>query len=85
MRAKKISHSLRDRRNPRRRANRQGARTARVATPAPPRPSDLAVKRVREAGGPVDRASYSCQCGYLFTAPVSTSVRCPHCHTGQAW
>jgi hypothetical protein len=84
MRAKKISHSLRERRNPRRRGNRRGARTARAATPTP-RASDLAVKRVREAGGPVDQASYNCECGYLFTAPVSTSVRCPHCHTGQAW
>jgi len=40
---------------------------------------------VREAGGPVDQASYNCECGYLFRAPVSTSVVCPHCGTGQAW
>jgi len=39
----------------------------------------------RDAGGPVDRASYSCECGCVFLAPVSTSVSCPHCHVGQAW
>jgi hypothetical protein len=46
---------------------------------------DPAAQRVREAGGPVDRASYSCSCGYLFSASVSTSVSCPHCGAGQAW
>jgi hypothetical protein len=46
---------------------------------------DHAVARAREAGGPVDHASYSCECGYLFVAPVSTTVLCPHCGTGQAW
>jgi hypothetical protein len=43
------------------------------------------VERVREAGGPIDRASYSCACGYLFSASVSTSVSCPHCGAEQAW
>jgi hypothetical protein len=47
--------------------------------------SDPAVERVREAGGPVDRASYTCACGYLFSAAVSTTVNCPHCGAGQAW
>ncbi len=46
---------------------------------------DLAVQRVRDAGGPMDRASYTCQCGYLFSATVSTTVMCPHCGTDQAW
>jgi hypothetical protein len=46
---------------------------------------DPAAKRVREAGGPVDQASYSCQCGCLFSADVSTTVTCPHCGAGQAW
>jgi len=49
------------------------------------RTADPAVRRVREAGGPVDRASYTCQCGYLFSAAVSTTVSCPHCGTDQAW
>ncbi len=46
---------------------------------------DPAVQRVREAGGPVDQASYTCACGYLFLAAVSTTVTCPHCGSGQAW
>jgi hypothetical protein len=48
-------------------------------------PLDLDVQRVQEAGGPIDHASYSCQCGYLFSADVSTTVSCPHCGTSQAW
>jgi hypothetical protein len=37
-------------------------------------------------GGPSqDRALYSCQCGYVFRALVSTSVGCPHCGCTQAW
>jgi hypothetical protein len=44
-----------------------------------------AERRMRASGGPVDRASYQCQCGYAFDARVSTSVCCPHCGTGQAW
>ncbi|HEY7935176.1 MAG TPA: hypothetical protein VID48_15260 [Solirubrobacteraceae bacterium] len=48
-------------------------------------PSDPAMLRVRAAGGPVDEASYTCQCGYVFAASVSTTVTCPHCGTGQAW
>jgi len=44
-----------------------------------------AERRMRYAGGPDDRACYSCGCGFLFEAPVSTSVHCPHCDTVQAW
>jgi len=44
-----------------------------------------AERRMRDAGGPDDRACYSCGCGFLFEAPVSTSVHCPHCDTVQAW
>jgi hypothetical protein len=32
-----------------------------------------------------DRAMYSCMCGFVFDAPVSTSVHCPHCGDTQAW
>jgi hypothetical protein len=61
-----------------------------AALTAPPtavsvRSCDPAAQRVREAGGPVDHASYVCSCGYLFSASVSTSVSCPHCGSGQAW
>ncbi len=48
-------------------------------------PCDPDARRVREAGGPIDRASYTCSCGYVFRASVSTSVSCPHCGADQAW
>ncbi len=54
-------------------------------TPAAHQPRDIAVERVRAAGGPLDEASYACECGFLFAAPVSTTVACPHCGAGQAW
>jgi hypothetical protein len=63
-----------------------GRRLHIVAAPAPrPEPMHPAERRMRDAGGPDDRATYSCGCGFLFEAPVSTSVRCPHCETIQAW
>ena len=58
------------------------AQASAVAHPHVPDPD---VQRVQEAGGPEDHASYSCACGYLFSADVSTSVVCPHCGTDQAW
>ncbi len=83
-----LTHPLRERRASRRRRGRHatkgGPPEAVVELPAREAP-DLAVLRVREAGGPVDRASYSCECGYIFAASVTTSVRCPVCGTGQAW
>ena len=42
-------------------------------------------QRHRRSGGPVDEATYSCACGMVFEARVSTSVSCPHCGAGQAW
>ena len=54
--------------------------------PAAAPSDDLAdERRMRESGGPDDRALYTCSCGYVFEADVSTSVTCPHCGTGQAW
>lgn len=41
--------------------------------------------RERAAGGPEDRAAYRCECGFVFEAPVSTTVGCPHCGGTQAW
>jgi predicted Zn-ribbon and HTH transcriptional regulator len=46
---------------------------------------DSAAERVRKAGGPLDMAVYTCGCGYFFSAPVSTTVACPHCGADQAW
>jgi hypothetical protein len=51
----------------------------------PIREDDPAVLRVRDAGGPLDQASYACECGLVFVAPVSTSVDCPHCQAAQPW
>jgi DNA-directed RNA polymerase subunit RPC12/RpoP len=28
---------------------------------------------------------YTCQCGMVFEAAVSTGVDCPHCGDSQAW
>lgn len=42
-------------------------------------------ERVRLAGGPQDRAHYTCSCGMVFRAPVSASVTCPHCGAVQDW
>lgn len=58
-----------------------------VVPPAAPRPAPMhpAERRMRDAGGPEDRACYSCACGYLFEAQVTTTVHCPHCDTLQAW
>jgi len=57
-----------------------------VPDPAPrPEPMHAEERRWREAGGPDDRAVYTCLCGYLFEAPVTASVTCPHCGAGQAW
>ena len=49
------------------------------------RSASNARQRAQRAGGPQDRALYTCGCGFAFTASVSTSVGCPHCGTGQAW
>jgi hypothetical protein len=70
-----------------RRPRRRRAATLAVAHPPVDtrRPIDPAVQQAREAGGPIDRACYSCQCGYIFVACVSTSVDCPHCKAAQAW
>ena len=46
---------------------------------------DIDAQRVREAGGPLDHALYSCACGYVFDAAVTTTVACPHCGDSQAW
>ncbi len=93
----RLLHPLRERDGNRRRrddhrpprAAPTGTEAAAAAEPAPGRRAaggcDPAVDRVREAGGPMDTALYTCGCGYLFSAAVSTTVCCPHCGTDQAW
>jgi len=57
-----------------------------VPAPLPrPEPTHRDERRMRAAGGPDDRACYSCGCGYLFEAEVTMSVSCPHCGTDPAW
>lgn len=67
----------------------RGAHPVPRVTPAPPPPDPAEAhpheRRARESGGPIDNAQYSCSCGMVFNAAVSTSVECPHCGTGQAW
>ena len=41
--------------------------------------------RRRELGPVQDQALYTCECGFVFKAAVSTSVGCPHCGGTQAW
>ena len=63
-----------------------GARTGLPRRRQPEPETDLTdERRMRESGGPDDRAMYTCSCGYVFEADVTTSVTCPHCGTGQAW
>jgi hypothetical protein len=63
---------------------RSGAERRHPARDTASRP-DVAASRVREAGGPLDVASYACLCGMVFAAAVSTTVACPHCGATQAW
>ena len=65
---------------PKRRASRHPRRVERQVAPEPQE-----VRAARRAGGPEDRALYSCMCGFAFKAAVTTSVGCPHCGTEQAW
>lgn len=64
------------------------ARAVRRRVPAVPEPTAASApvtRREREAGACHDEARYSCQCGFVFQASVSTSVGCPHCGATQAW
>lgn len=97
MRARLV-HPFSDRRGARRRRERHLEQSPRKPAIAPSEPAavpgsaraaettpDLDLQRAREAGGPVDEASYSCGCGYVFAAQVSTTVACPVCGACQAW
>ena len=42
-------------------------------------------ERNKRANVNQDAALYSCACGYVFKAAVTTSVGCPHCGSSQAW
>jgi rubrerythrin len=71
---------------PLRRQRGSDRRVHQVPAPEPrPEPVHPAERRLRDAGGPDDRATYACACGYVFEAQVSASVDCPHCGAQQAW
>jgi hypothetical protein len=82
-----LLHPLADRRHARLRGRTRVAQEPVVRPAQEPiaRAADTATQRVRDAGGPIDRASYTCECGLFFQARVSTTVMCPHCGAGQAW
>ena len=63
---------------PRRRASR-GAASRPKGAASPGR------ERNKRANVSEDAALYSCSCGYVFKAAVTTSVGCPHCGSAQAW
>lgn len=63
----------------------QDQREAAITPVVDAQPPDAALLRVQGAGGPADSASYTCQCGYMFAASVSTTVSCPRCGASQAW
>lgn len=67
------------------RRTRRAARPAARVTAVEVVQADTEESRVRAAGGPEDLATYTCSCGLMFSAPVSTTVACPHCGAGQAW
>ena len=68
---------------------RRTRRAETVSTPAPraragarpPTPE----QRARAAGGPEDRALYTCGCGAAFRADVQVDVPCPACGAAQTW
>jgi hypothetical protein len=59
-------------------------RLRRHPTASPPAVT-AARERNQRANLSQDAALYTCGCGYIFTAPVTTSVGCPHCGCAQAW
>jgi hypothetical protein len=64
---------------PLRRRSRRRSGIRRDATVSPVR------ERNKRANVSEDAALYTCGCGYVFTAAVTTSVGCPHCGSAQAW
>ena len=78
--ATKLGHPFRTR------ATRPARRHVRLAHHAPAVAKPLTQTQLaKRAGGPQDRAFYSCSCGFAWTTAVTASVGCPHCGTEQAW
>jgi hypothetical protein len=62
-----------------------GSRRSAILTRRARRAVAGARERNQRANVSQDAATYSCECGYVFKAAVTTSVGCPHCGTDQAW
>ena len=56
-----------------------------VALTAAPVSRPDATGERRDFDPPLDVAIYNCHCGFVFEAPVCTTIACPHCGDGQAW
>jgi hypothetical protein len=67
----------------RRNRNNEPKRTS-AGAPAP-KPDRPVTRTRRLEPATEDEAMYSCGCGFVFQAAVSTSVGCPHCGDSQAW
>jgi hypothetical protein len=84
--AKSKTGAARLRRRREERPGRVAGRTeSLMASPEPTGTQNPSKRRRREAGAPTDAAMYTCDCGFVFKALVSTSVDCPHCGSSQAW
>lgn len=64
---------------------RRGREGHKAPTASAPVHSDPEVAERRHTGPSEDHALYTCECGYVFRALVTTSVGCPHCARTQAW
>lgn len=67
------------------RADRRRHAVERPVVTPPPVDEHPAERRHRACVAPEDTALYTCGCGFAFQAPVTTSVACPQCGSGQAW
>jgi hypothetical protein len=83
VRSKRIESTRRRRQTPDRHPQTHSAPAVTGVHAHEPRPRDPHVWSGQRLAN--DRAVYTCQCGYVFEAPVSTSVGCPHCGSTQAW
>jgi hypothetical protein len=83
--AKSKTGAARLRRRREERPGRVAGRGEALLAPEPTVTQGPATRPRREAGAPTDAAMYTCDCGFVFKALVTTSVDCPHCGGAQAW
>jgi hypothetical protein len=68
-----------------RRPGRAGEHAPAVRQPTGDQAVATPLRNRRQGGESEDRALYTCSCGFVFDALVSTSVGCPQCGKTQAW